>query len=1072
MKKYLLFLLMLLSIPAAAMVEETVVFNFKEPLKLNYTPALTNSDLNNFEGGGTGVMYSLPKYTLTNGPVSITFERPTGASTVGVYYDGNSYCLSMGKLTQINFSVSNGCTLSTVKFNSSFLRLPDGQGGSWNYTTNTWTAGDEKLTSVSLKSSDRESRISTITVTYYRPATPLDFISSNPSANATVAAPFQTMTLSFSSAVSKINTENVITLKGKDVDGTEINQTMTATASGSMVTLTAPTPISKDADVTVTVPAGTFENSETATNETEIKVTFSVSKRDTFNPQTIEPAAGTVTELPQEIRLTFDNVAAVGAGYANFKQSTTEGGEEIATPLEFPSSGIEIDQEDKKIGIIKHANGKQVDASTWVVTIPAGLFHNQYYQIDDVKDRWNEAMTITYVVDGSQAVQENPTLKAAKKLLKQTEEGGVGYPATTSDTYKALEGLVNAEETPTEEALEAAMTALYNETNVQMPVTDTWYNITSINSAGSKLYLAFNEDKTKVLLSANENNAAAFKVKSIDGNKVVFQTKEGLFLHVPHSQTIYEGTSSSNLNDSESDINKLDIVKFDASKVSGADAKALYGAMTIHGGLGHIIDSETDEFAYALVNHTEKVFSTDSRLSLMFDAIRSSAFLLTKTEEPIETVDLIDPLPGLAPDAIDKPGDAIQLKINGPTTTTIADASLIYFANYISQTNSVGSKVVTTEPILTETTENNVFNVNTAVLQSGMMYMLVIKNGAFTYTAPQGKGVKPVDLTVGPITVRSKGPVVTPTVTLSTEKLAKAGDELVITINNVKKATLNIAISPFFESANSEDIGTTLTKVDGSDVKFKVNTSGLQAGDYALVLPPGTFTFTSNTDDVSLSSEFKLNLSVDGSSQPTPTTEFKDYESYMVIMPAMYNNPNKMILQDTDLNSVILYVYSYMYSGLEANPNAVVSVVNTNLFGSTVKTGHMEKYTTFAQDYGTEFNGTYALKFVPDTPIQSGELDELSGNYGLFCEAGTFGDLNYAKWLADNNSISPAECYANKACMLGGGWYVNNKAATGIETITTGDAKETVIYDLQGQRLQSMDKKGIYIVNGRKVIKK
>ena len=41
---------------------------------------------------------------------------------------------------------------------------------------------------------------------------------------------------------------------------------------------------------------------------------------------------------------------------------------------------------------------------------------------------------------------------------------------------------------------------------------------------------------------------------------------------------------------------------------------------------------------------------------------------------------------------------------------------------------------------------------------------------------------------------------------------------------------------------------------------------------------------------------------------------------------------------------------------------------------------------------------------------------------------------------------------------------------TVIRTLSVDDAAGKVIYDLQGRRVQNMDKKGIYIVNGRKVV--
>ena len=51
-------------------------------------------------------------------------------------------------------------------------------------------------------------------------------------------------------------------------------------------------------------------------------------------------------------------------------------------------------------------------------------------------------------------------------------------------------------------------------------------------------------------------------------------------------------------------------------------------------------------------------------------------------------------------------------------------------------------------------------------------------------------------------------------------------------------------------------------------------------------------------------------------------------------------------------------------------------------------------------------------------------------------------------------------------------YKVNNDKATGIDEITTDSNKPSVIYDLMGRRVQNMSRPGIYIVNGKKVVKK
>jgi hypothetical protein len=50
-------------------------------------------------------------------------------------------------------------------------------------------------------------------------------------------------------------------------------------------------------------------------------------------------------------------------------------------------------------------------------------------------------------------------------------------------------------------------------------------------------------------------------------------------------------------------------------------------------------------------------------------------------------------------------------------------------------------------------------------------------------------------------------------------------------------------------------------------------------------------------------------------------------------------------------------------------------------------------------------------------------------------------------------------------------YVVNNGPATGIGSITAEKLQNATIYNLNGQRMQNNTQKGLYIVNGKKVIK-
>lgn len=148
--------------------------------------------------------------------------------------------------------------------------------------------------------------------------------------------------------------------------------------------------------------------------------------------------------------------------------------------------------------------------------------------------------------------------------------------------------------------------------------------------------------------------------------------------------------------------------------------------------------------------------------------------------------------------------------------------------------------------------------------------------------------------------------------------------------------------------------------------------------------------------------------------------------------------------------------------GLVADTTKKVSIYKEHV-AKPIATGH------FKQIEKEEINGInfHRLKLELDTPIEAGSLS--SGIYGIVYEEATFGDLNFGKYLKDPTSIKKSECKVNQRPELS--FYVN-KSETGITNAGNAVDKPTTIYDLQGRRVEKMTRSGIYIVNGRKVVKK
>ena len=149
------------------------------------------------------------------------------------------------------------------------------------------------------------------------------------------------------------------------------------------------------------------------------------------------------------------------------------------------------------------------------------------------------------------------------------------------------------------------------------------------------------------------------------------------------------------------------------------------------------------------------------------------------------------------------------------------------------------------------------------------------------------------------------------------------------------------------------------------------------------------------------------------------------------------------------------------YDGLVANPDREVRLaVYDN--DKTIRTGHFESYVD------PEDPSTPTLLLVFDTPIREGELKaEL---YAIVILKGTFGDTNFGKFLEDKTTTQASDCHTNPRMTIS--IEVDNDKATGIEQVVNSTEKNNVIYDVQGRKVKQMNRSGIYIVNGKKFVKK
>ena len=230
MKKILLFLLCVLSIPSLAQtIEEKAVFDFSNPLSLN--PSITPSS----EAGGVSILK-----TFTDNGVSITFKKGSTPDGVilktSIYDDAEAlYTLCMRSTSTMTVEVGQGYLLKSVVLTNypGDVKIQSGEKGTWvgyNSKTNisVWEAGSDEVSQVVFRCNKTASAITKVEVVYTRASTPLTLVSTDPDEGSTVRS-FSSMTLQFSNVVKEVVSTSGITLSGPGISGT---MSMTPSAAG------------------------------------------------------------------------------------------------------------------------------------------------------------------------------------------------------------------------------------------------------------------------------------------------------------------------------------------------------------------------------------------------------------------------------------------------------------------------------------------------------------------------------------------------------------------------------------------------------------------------------------------------------------------------------------------------------------------------------------------------------------------------------------------------------------------------------------------------------------------------
>lgn len=353
--------------------------------------------------------------------------------------------------------------------------------------------------------------------------------------------------------------------------------------------------------------------------------------------------------------------------------------------------------------------------------------------------------------------------------------------------------------------------------------------------------------------------------------------------------------------------------------------------------------------------------------------------------------------------------------------------------------------------LVADAEKKNVFSVSIEGLADGA-YTLAITEGAFHYTL-NDREVKTQAINAA-FTVDKAVKTVETKYELTPEVAESTDDHLTLTFPEVDAMTVADGVTAQFNDAEGNKVADATFTADGEKKnQFTIALSQLDTEDYTLVIPEGAFIYTK--DEIKVKTQaisYSFTIGKNGSADDERISF--NYAGYTV----KPESSTKEYLHDEELNNITVVAANDMTIAANTEREAtLVSVVDPTV---VVAKGHFEAVETAEGENAT-------LRLVLDTPIVKGSLD--AGVYMLQIAQGTFGNEEFGKFLADKKSVKAEDCVANaKTNVL---FYVDN-TWTSINGIHADGTADGDIYTLQGVKVQKMTTPGVYIVNGKKIVKK
>lgn len=679
MRKFLFYFFLLISVSAFGQMRRLAEFNFASPSSLN--PSVTPAT--------NGISVDVTNQSFTNGLASISFVRgsqPTGAQfTTQTDSEGNpiSYFLSLTKSTNMIIKSESGASIDSIRFTSNHIgdfNLTSGQPGTLppGQMKKIWVKNnDTNVSSVTFENNGDDSYIANIKVYYTEPINILEPIHVTPQ---NVVTSFNSLTLAFSSNLSKVGSANLFITNGVKSYPISVN------INNSDVILTTEESIATDGTYTISIPEGYFQNEEGYRNKALSYTIVVNSPKNTLKYLNISPKTVEIDKLNSPIILTY------GTNLKSFSKDLmmSKDGEDFS-PVTMARSLTNSMEVYITFDIPQGISEK----GEYTINVPEGTIY------DNLSKTYNPAFTIIYKVGYTPAPVDSEVMKLAKKELSKN---GVGYPSANSSSRIALAELTSAQPAPSDEELQKAINAFYNETNVEMPTVGKWYVISNVNAIGKTLYISA---KNNVLgVTANEDEATAFEVVE----PMLLKTLDGKYLFTASLEDNAENKT-------------LSLAKF---AVANVDAKKLLGSLSMNGYYETTKDG-TVLNAFASVDFKNNKISTDDHDALLFNDDFSGAFAFIQTNEPTDKPIAIDLKCELTPTVLAENYGELNLQFNNTESLELDANAETYLAN------KDGKRLVGLT--LTADADNkNIFKTSVQDLQNAK-YLIVLPEGTFKYSA-------------------------------------------------------------------------------------------------------------------------------------------------------------------------------------------------------------------------------------------------------------------------------------------------------------------------------------------------